>query len=74
MIDLYKQLLEDEKYQQILESVDDKEKEAIKDYMEKYMKAWQNDFFNPLEKLMENKEFVDAISKKVADGISNNEE
>ena len=54
--------MEDEKYKQILESMQDKEKEVVMAYMERHMKAWQEDLFNPLEKLMENKEFVDAIS------------
>jgi vacuolar-type H+-ATPase subunit E/Vma4 len=74
MKDLYKQLIEDEKYQQILESADKEERKAISAYMEKYMKAWQEQFFNPLEKLMKEKEFVDAISKKMNEVIDNSGE
>ena len=74
MKNLYNQLLEDEKYQQILAALSDEERDSMNKYLKEYMEIWQNDFFAPLEELMKEKDFVDAISNKMGEVIGNNKE
>lgn len=73
--DLYKTLLEDQKYNQIIESIaNEEEKVQINEFMKKFMNYFQEHMFNPLEdKINNDPEFRDALYQKVSTLIPNKE-
>lgn len=72
MKDLYKTLIEDEKYQEAVKSLEsEEERKALDSYMKSIMEAFQSQLFDPiLEKLENDEEFKKEVSKKV-EGIIN---
>jgi len=70
---LHKALIEDEKYQQIMKSIADKEeKKQLSEFMERFMNYFQEKVFNPLsEKIDNDQEFKDALYKKMDSLIPN---
>lgn len=73
---LRKALLEDQKYKQVIESIEDeKEKEILSNYAERLMEYFQENIFSPLvEKVDNDPEFRDALSKKMDKLIPNKKE
>ena len=64
---LYKALIEDEKYQQIMGSIENEdEKTQLTDFMKRFMNYFQTKMFDPLvERAEKDPEFKDAIAKKI---------
>lgn len=70
--DVHKALLNDAKYQQVLDSLSDEEKEQTVNFMKNFMEYWQVNAINPLiEKLGDDDEFKKALYNKVGDLIPN---
>lgn len=67
--DIYKALLEDEKYQQFIGTIENEsEKKELSNFMERFMGYFQKEMFDPLIEKMEDKEFKNALINKL-DGI-----
>lgn len=65
MIDLIKLLKEDDKYKEILSACSNEEKDFLKEYIENYLSMWQEQFFNPLQKISDDKELSNAVNKEL---------
>jgi hypothetical protein len=71
--DVHKALIEDEKYQQFMSTIqNEQEKKLLSDFMQRFMTYFQEKVFDPLAEKMENdKDFKDAVCKNLEDIIPN---
>lgn len=74
--DLHKAMLDDEKYQQILNSIkDENEKKQVSEFVERIMNYFQANVFDPLAEQLENEsDFKEAVVKKMEGVIPTNKE
>ncbi len=71
--DVHKALLEDEKYQQVLDSMDEAERKTTENFMKNFMGYWQDNVINPLtEKIDNDPDFKKALYQKMSELIPNN--
>lgn len=70
--DIHKALIEDEKYKQFMNAMEDEEeKKQLSEFMKRFMGYFQEKMFNPLQEKMEDQEFKDAIYQKFDSIIPN---
>jgi hypothetical protein len=72
--DVHKALIEDEKYQQFMNTIkDEEEKKQLEVFMARFMGYFQEKMFDPLiEKLDKDPEFKDAVYNKLENLLPNN--
>lgn len=70
--DVHKALVEDEKYQQVLNSMSEEEKAQTEKFAKDFMSYWQENAMNPLMDMIENDpEFKKSIYQKMSDLVPN---
>ncbi len=73
-MNLLNKLTNDELYQKILSQMPESEKSKIDEYIKQYIKYWEDDFFSPLENLIEDQNFINEVSKILTSKIDNKKE
>lgn len=64
-MDLFELLNQDEKYNQLLATLSEEEKELLNSYMNSFMKQWQEELFIPLEEKSKDKDFLNELKKVI---------
>ena len=70
--DVHKTLLEDEKYNQVLESMEEEERKQTQAFMKNFMNYWQEQVINPLLELAKNPDFQKELQNKIGEEIDSN--
>jgi len=65
MFNLKENLAKDDKYKEILAACSEEERAHLEQYMETYLASWQTGLFDPLEKIINDKELSSAVGKEL---------
>jgi len=63
MTDLYRQLLNDNKYKEIIEGLSEKEREVVEEQMKRFMETLESGLLNPLSTALGNARVSEELKK-----------